>query len=126
MPRLTTAVLGVGHAVFTVAWCTPLHGPTLPGRVSVATSIASYGPVWSVGFGITAVLLLLAAVTRRRVLGRYGHGLGAVVTMAYAGASLASALLSDPVGSVLTGVAFLVIAAVHLLAQRSYGTVTSA
>jgi len=120
VPRLTTATLGAGHALFTVAWVAPLHGPGIPGRVSIATAIAANAPVWSIGFGGTAVLLLASAILQRRRLGLFGHALGAIVTMAYAGASLSSALLTQPIGGIVTGSAFLVVAAVHFLAQRAY------
>lgn len=119
--RSMTRLLGIGHLVFFVAWLVPLHGTPLPGRLSVAHQVAASVPVWSIGFGSTAVLLLIAAF--RRVPSRlcwWGHAAGVVVAMAFAGASGSSAMIARPMGSLITALAFLLISAWHLILQRYY------
>lgn len=118
LARVLTRYLAVAHIAFAVAWLSPLHGVELPGRVNVAVSIASYAPVWAILFGATGGLLVFAQ--RWCPAGRWGHAIGAVVTLAFGAASVSSAVFSEPLGSVLPGVAFAVLAAVHSALQRYY------
>lgn len=119
--RSMTRLLGFGHLAFFIAWVLPLHGVPLAGRLSVAHVIAANVPLWAAGFGTTAALLLWASRSAaREKLSWWGHGLGVVVTMAYAGASGASAVLSSPWGSFLPAGAFFTLSAWHLLMQRHY------
>lgn len=120
--RSMTRLLGSGHLVFCIAWVLPLHGAPRAGVVSVVHQLAANGPIWAAGFGVTAVLLIWAAAAARprEKLSWWGHASGVVVTMAYAGASGASAALSDPLGSFVPALAFLVLSTWHLLMQRYY------
>jgi len=113
-----TRILAIGHLVFFLAWLFPFHGPVLPGRLNIPAVVASNAPVWTVGFGVTAALLIVAVI--RRSMAAWGHAVGAVATMSYGAASLFSALFSTPYGSVLPGGAFLLIAAWHYALQRYY------
>lgn len=119
--RGLTRLLGFGHLSFSLTWALPLHGTPLPGRVSIAHLIAGNVPTWAIGFGLTAVLLLVASLrsTSER-MSWWGHASGVLITMAYAGASGASAAIAHPLGSFLPALAFLVFSAAHLLLQRYY------
>lgn len=119
--RGLTRLLGLGHLAFAFAWILPLHGVPAAGRSSVAHQIASSVPIWSVGFGLTAVLLLVASFSHPTDrLSWWGHASGVVVTMAFAGASGTSAALNWPLGSFLLAAAFFIFAGMHLLLQRYY------
>lgn len=118
--RSMTRLLGFGHLTFFVAWLVPLHGTPLPGRLSVAHQVAASVPVWSIGFGATAGLLLVSAYRKSHRLCWWGHAAGVVVTMAFAGAVGSSALIARPTGSLLPALAFLLISAWHLILQRYY------
>jgi hypothetical protein len=119
--RGLTRLLGIGHLAFSLAWIFPLHGTPLPGRLNVAHVLATSVPIWAIGFGITAVLLLVAS-TRRAAerLSWWGHATGVIVTMAFAGASGASAALAQPLGSFLPALAFVLFSGAHLILQRYY------
>lgn len=119
--RGLTRLLGLGHLAFCLAWVLPLHGTPLPGRLSVAHLIAGSVPTWALGFGLTAVLLLVASFRRTSErLSWWGHASGVLVTMAFAGASGASAAIARPLGSFLPALAFLIFSGAHLLLQRYY------
>lgn len=119
--RGLTRLLGLGHLAFCIAWVLPLHGIPIPGRLNVAHQIAASVPIWAVGFGLTAVLLLVATVKRpTERISWWGHASGVIVTMAFAGASGASAVLATPMGSLLPAMAFLIFSGAHLILQRYY------
>lgn len=119
--RGLTRLLGLGHLAFCLVWVFPLHGIPIPGRISIAHQLAANVPLWAAGFGTTAVLLLVASLKRASErLSWWGHASGVLVTMAFAGASGASAVLLWPTGSFLQSLAFLVFAGAHLLLQRYY------
>lgn len=118
LARTLTRFLAAGHLLFALAWVLPLHGTVLPDRVSTTIHIASYGPVWAVGFGVVG--LLLAVARQLRGTGRWGHAIGAVVTLTYGAASGTSAAFSEPLGSFLPALAFGLLAAMHIVLQRYY------
>jgi hypothetical protein len=119
--RSMTRLLGFGHLAFFAAWVLPLHGVPLAGRISVAHQVAASVPIWAVGFGVTAALLLVASFRRpSERLSWWGHATGTIVAMAYAGASAASAAIVDPLGSFLPAAAFLTLSGAHLILQRYY------
>lgn len=117
-----TRWLAFGHLVFAVSWATPLHGVVSPGRVSLAHQVADSVPAWTFAFGLTSVLLGIAAFSpkARRRSAFWGHAVGAVVTFAFGCSSITSALVSRPLGSVIAGAAFLLITTWHLHLQRYY------
>lgn len=119
--RSMTRLLALGHVIFFLSWVFPLHGTPLPGRVSIVHVVASNVPVWTVGFGVTAALLSVAAFRPTTPwMAHLGHASGAIVCLAFAGATGTSALIAEPPGSVISSVAFLLITAWHLLLQRYY------
>jgi hypothetical protein len=125
-PRARVAaswVLVFGHLVLAVAYLIPALSVS---RVVVpagqAVSIVSYiddkGPYWVVGFGLMAVVLAVAAWTRRGL--QVAHLGGAVVLGAYSAAIWFGALMSEPNRPIVSAVAFTLLTGWHLVLSSAY------
>jgi FtsH-binding integral membrane protein len=119
--RLTAATAGIMNVTVGALYLPSMpeelvRRPLQPGQVSAVVYIEHIGPLWSVMFIITGVVLIMAAMRRRGFIPAH---LGAVFVWAFYGAAiLFSAFLTQPPVPVVAGAIASFTALVHLAVAR--------
>lgn len=118
--RLSAAVWGIGQFGFAALYIAPeqlVRRPLQPGQVSTVVWIENYfPPAWSIGFALTGLLLIVAALTKKGFV--RGHIASAGMWALYGGAILYSALLTEPPVPITLGTLASIVAINHIAIAR--------
>ncbi len=100
-------------------------GITTPGavRVSIVSYIDSLGPVWQIGFGSTAALLVIGLIRHRHLA--LAHTLGGAAVAVFATALWFGFAFSDPRPAVLSPIAYTCTVVWHLTIGVTYARLNS-
>lgn len=112
-----SVILALCHIGLVWAYVDPrfVARPLGPGQVSVVRHIETLGPVWVIGFGLTAAGIVIALAWRPRHLW-LAHVAGVGMTLGYAVALWTGAWFSRPTAPIMSAVLATVVAATHLVA----------
>lgn len=97
----TSGTVQIGVGVLYLAPETLVRRPLEPGQVSAVVYIESFGPIWTIGFALTGLLLLTAAFRKKGFVP--GHIMSASWWGFYSGSILLSAVLTEPPAPVVAG-----------------------
>jgi hypothetical protein len=111
-----SAFLAVAYAV--PGWAVSATLP--PGRRSVVAFLDQLGPIWTIAFGLTALLLLYGLRLRRHRVLVFAHLLGVTVTAWWFAALLIGALISDPTGPFVTSMLAFAVTVLHFWSVMDY------
>ena len=117
--RLQAAVTGCMNVAVGVLYISPeelVRRPLQPGQVSAVVWIESIGPTWFVGFMLTGIALIVAAMRSKGFV--RAHIAAAVMGAFYAGCILFSALLTEPPVPVVHGTFAGFMAILHIAMAR--------
>lgn len=92
-------------------------------RVSIVSYIDSLGPVWQIGFGSTALMLVIGLINHRYLA--VAHALGGAAVAVFATALWFGFAFSDPRPAVLSPIAYTCTVVWHLTIGVTYARLSS-
>lgn len=124
--RLVAGTCGLMQVAIGLLYLGPsqlVRRPLPPDQISFVVYIEQAGPYWVVGFVLSGLVLVAAAVRGKGFV--VGYAAGVFVWLFYGGAILLGALVSEPPTPVLTGTFACFLAFVHAglafgCAERGY------
>ena len=118
--RLMAAVTGCMNVAVGVLYISPeelVRRPLQPGQVSAVVWVEhSTGPIWFLGFLLTGLALLAAAIRKRGFI--FSHVASSCFLAFYAGCILFSAVLTEPLVPVVHGTFAGFMAILHIAVAR--------
>ena len=117
--RLMAAVTGCMNVAVGVLYISPeelVRRPLQPGQVSAVVWVETAGPIWFLGFVLTGLALLAAAIRKRGFI--FSHVASSCFLAFYAGCILFSAVLTEPPVPVVHGTFAGFMAILHIAVAR--------
>lgn len=117
--RLMAAVTGCMNVAVGVLYISPeelVRRPLQPGQVSAVVWVEAAGPIWFLGFVLTGLALLAAAIRKRGFI--FSHVASSCFLAFYAGCILFSAVLTEPPVPVVHGTFAGFMAILHIAVAR--------